>query len=127
MTNVLGLVAHPRTVATGIALGRVVLGVAAIAKPELPAKPWIGAGPAATPGVQVFARALGGRDIALGVLALAAGGRTRRLAVGMGAVADAVDMSATLVHWKDLPPRERWGLLAVTAGAAGLGTWAALR
>ncbi|MGQ0842650.1 MAG: hypothetical protein ACT4QF_00810 [Sporichthyaceae bacterium] len=127
MSNALSFATSPRTIGAGIALGRVVLGAAAIAKPALPAKPWIGAGPAAEPGVQVFARALGGRDIALGVLALASGGRTRRLAVGLGAMADAVDMSATLLHWKDLPPRDRWGILAVTAGAAGLGTWAALR
>lgn len=121
------LAANPKTIGTSIALGRAVLGFAAITRPELVAKPWIGAGPAATPGAQVFGRALGGRDLALGVLALTGSGRTRRLAVGFGATADAVDMAATLLHWKDLPPRERWGILALTTGAAGLGAWAALR
>lgn len=117
----------PRTVGTFIALGRVVLGLAAIAKPELPAKPWIGAAPAATPGVQVFARALGGRDVALGLAALA-GQRNpcaRRLTVGLGAFADGVDAAATLAAWRDLPRGGRVLILAIAGGAAGLGAWSA--
>lgn len=127
MSNALALVANPKTIGTSIALGRIALGLAAIVKPELPAKPWIGAAPAATPGVQVFARALGGRDVALGLAALA-GQRNpcaRRLTVGLGALADAVDAGATLAAWKDLPRGGRLMILAVAGGAAGLGAWSA--
>jgi hypothetical protein len=126
VNKALALATNPRTVGTSLALGRVALGIAAMAKPDLPAKPWVGAGAAATPGVQVFGRALGGRDLALGALALAARtDRARRLTVGMGALADGVDMAATLISWKDLPRAGRVLILAVTAGAVGLGAWSA--
>lgn len=127
MSNALALVTNPRALGTGIALGRVALGLAAIARPELPARPWVGAGPAATPAVQVFGRALGGRDVALGLAALAGRGRpgARRLTVGLGALADGVDMAATLLAWKDLPRGGRLMILAVTVGATGLGAWSA--
>lgn len=126
VSNALAVVSNPRTVGTSIALGRVALGLAAIAKPGLPAKPWIGAVPAATPAATVLGRALGGRDVALGLLALAArSDRARRLTVSMGALADGVDMAATLLSWKDLPRGGRMMILAVTVGATGLGVWSA--
>ncbi|HJZ25265.1 MAG TPA: hypothetical protein VJ370_03220, partial [Streptosporangiaceae bacterium] len=57
--------------ATAVAAGRVALGVTALAWPAVPARPWVG--PAAD-GVaaRVFGRALGARDLALGLGALAA-------------------------------------------------------
>ncbi len=127
VSNPLAAMANPTTLGTAIALGRVALGVAAVVKPEIPAKPWIGAGPAGTPGVQVFARALGGRDVALGLAAVAGRRRpsARRLTVGLGALADGVDMAATLLAWKDLPRGGRLMILAVTVGATGLGVWSA--
>jgi hypothetical protein len=127
VSNAWGLVTDPRTLGTGIALGRVALGIAAMVRPDLPARPWVGAGPAATPAVQVFGRALGGRDVALGLAALAGRRRpgARRLTVGLGAFADGVDMAATLLAWKDLPRAGRLTILAVTVGATGVGVWSA--
>ena len=51
--------------------------------------------------------------------------RARRLTVGVGALADGVDMAATLLAWKDLPRGGRLMILAVTVGATGLGVWSA--
>lgn len=129
VSNALAFVANPRTIGTTIALGRIALGAAAVVRPELPARPWIGAGPAATPGVQVFARALGGRDVALGLAALAGqcSPRARRLTVGLGALADGVDLAATALAWKDLPRGGRLMILAITVGATGLGAYSAVR
>jgi hypothetical protein len=91
----------PRLTGPAIAAGRVVLGVVAIARPALPARCWVSAERAGEPGVQVLARALGARDVALGVVALAACARgsagSRRATVGLGAFADGVDAAATLL------------------------------
>jgi hypothetical protein len=59
------------TAATAVAAGRVALGLAALARPDVPARPWVGAS-ADGLAAQVFGRALGGRDLALGLGALSA-------------------------------------------------------
>jgi hypothetical protein len=110
--------------ATAVAAGRVALGLTALAWPSLPARPWVG--PAADDlAARVFGRALGARDIALGLGALTA---LRRSAaepgsafawVAAGALSDALDVVASLSSWRELPRRSRW-LVAVSAGAAAL-------
>ena len=57
--------------ATVVAAGRVALGVTALAWPSVPARPWVGAA-ADDVAARVFGRALGARDLALGLGALAA-------------------------------------------------------
>ena len=57
--------------AAAVAVGRVGLGVAALVSPSVPARPWVGSS-ADELGAQVFGRALGARDLALGLGALAA-------------------------------------------------------
>jgi hypothetical protein len=108
----------------------VALGAVAIARPALPARAWVSAERATEPGVQVLARALGARDLALGVVTLAACARgsacARRATVGLGAFADGVDLAATLLAWRSLPARGRYLAVAATVGATALGTWAAL-
>jgi hypothetical protein len=120
----------PRLTGPAIAAGRVVLGVVAIARPALPARCWVSAERAGEPGVQVLARALGARDVALGVVALAACARgsagSRRATVGLGAFADGVDAAATLLAWRALPRGSRYLALAAAGGAAALGAHAAL-
>jgi hypothetical protein len=126
--------------AAALALARTALGLAALAWPSLIARPWVGRvnGPAA----RVFGRALGGRDIALGLGALAAlaqvppvragsaGAWTSAGAwVGAGALADSLDLLGTAAAWDELPPAGRW-LVAATAGGAaaagGAATWSLL-
>jgi hypothetical protein len=110
--------------ATAVALGRVALGVTALAWPSVPARPWVGAA-ADDVAAQVFGRALGARDLALGLGALvalqgpAAGTRSARGWVAAGALSDALDVVASLKSWPDLPRVTRW-LVAASAGGAAL-------
>jgi hypothetical protein len=108
--------------ATTVAAGRVALGVTALVWPSVPARPWVG--PAAD-GVaaRVFGRALGARDLALGLGALAAlqgpGAGSARAWVAAGALSDALDVVASVSSWDELPRFTRW-LVAASAGGAAL-------
>ncbi len=102
------------------ASGRVAIGVAAVAAPTLMARPWIGeVGDRAAS--RLLARTMGGRDLALGIgalRALAGSDQEARPWVALGGTADAVDALATVVAFASLPRRTRWGILAMTVGAA---------
>jgi hypothetical protein len=110
--------------AMAVAAGRVALGLTALAWPVLPARPWVGA-PADDLAARVFGRALGARDLALGLGALAAlrrpaaGARPACAWVAAGALADALDVAASALAWHELPRRGRW-LVAASAGGAAL-------
>lgn len=115
-----------------LAAGRVALGLTALAWPGVPARPWVGA-VADDVAVRVFGRALGARDLALGLGALAALQRpagapgSASTWVAAGALSDALDVAASLRSWRDLPRTGRW-LVAASAGGAALvgaaGAWA---
>jgi hypothetical protein len=130
--------------ATALAAARTAIGVVALASPALVGRPWVGAGAEATTG-RVLARALGGRDLALGLGALAAlrpppptatadrdtagqetvGPDRAALWVGMGAIADSLDVLATAAAWDELPTVGRWLVATSAGGAAVLGGAAA--
>ena len=113
-----------RPLARIVACGRIGIGVIAIVAPTLMARPWIGAD-AADSGSRLLARAMGGRDLALGVGALRAldiSDSEARPWVALGGMADAVDAVATVLAFGTLPRRSRWGILAVTVGAAVVST-----
>ncbi|HEY3952822.1 MAG TPA: hypothetical protein VGM53_05560 [Streptosporangiaceae bacterium] len=123
-----------------MAAARTGIGVVALLSPELVGRPWVGAA-AGTDQGRLLARALGGRDLALGVGALAALGRAQpsgtggaaagpadaALWVGLGAAADSLDVLATMRAWPKLPAVGRW-LVALSAGGAavagGAAAWA---
>src|SRR6516165_152288 len=67
-----------RQVALGLAAARVGVGLTAVVMPKLVARPWVGA-EAEGLGAAVLGRALGGRDIALGLGLLLAARRDRPL------------------------------------------------
>jgi hypothetical protein len=116
--------AFSRPSARFVAWGRVGIGVSAIVAPALMARPWIGA-EAGAPGSRLLARAMGGRDLALGFGALRAltiSDAEARPWVALGGMADAVDALATVLTFGSLPRRTRWGILAVTVGAAVVST-----
>jgi hypothetical protein len=69
--SVADLPALLRRGAVVVAAGRVALGLTALAWPSVPARPWVGAA-ADDVAARVFGRALGARDVALGLGALAA-------------------------------------------------------
>jgi hypothetical protein len=113
-------VATSRKLAQYIAWGRIGIGATAIATPVLVSRPWIGDA-AARPASRLLARALGGRDLALGIgalRALAISDQEARPWVALGGTADALDALATVIAFANLPRRWRWSILAVTAAAA---------
>jgi hypothetical protein len=109
--------------ALGVAAGRVALGLTALAWPAVPSRPWVGAG-ADDLTARVFGRALGGRDVALGLGAVAALARAdaepgaARAWVAAGALSDALDVAASLASWRELPKVGRLLVVASAAGAA---------
>ena len=117
--------------AVAVAAGRVALGLTALAWPAVPARPWVGAS-ADDLAARVFGRALGGRDLALGLGALAALRRpdaepgAAASWVAAGALSDALDVAASLASWRDLPRITRWLVAASAGGAALTGAAAAL-
>jgi hypothetical protein len=109
--------------ARAVAAGRVVLGLTALGWPSVPARPWVGAA-ADGLGARVFGRALGARDLALGLGALAAlqGSAAdpgpASAWVAAGALSDALDVAASLASWRELPRVGRWLVVASAGGAA---------
>jgi hypothetical protein len=119
-----GALALLRHAAAAVAAGRVVLGVAALAQPSAVARPWVGAS-AGDWGTGVLGRALGARDLALGLGALAAAGqaagspRSAGAWYAAGSLSDALDFAITVTTWPRLPKVTRW-LIAASAGGAAI-------
>ncbi len=114
-----------------VAAGRLALGLTALAWPSVPARPWVGAA-ADDVAARVFGRALGARDVALGLGALAALQRSAAEPgpasawVAAGALSDALDVAASLASWHELPRFTRWLVAGSAGGAALTGAAAAL-
>src|SRR5690348_13210560 len=104
-----------RILATLISAGRAVFGVAFIAQPKLMDRGWIGK-PARLPGPQVLTRAVGSRDLVLGLgglQAVARGDGSAQPWLAAAAICDAVDFGATWVAGSKIPSRGRRGVLAI--------------
>jgi hypothetical protein len=123
-----GLLRHG---ARAVAAGRVALGLTALVWPSVPARPWVG-GAADELGARVFGRALGARDLALGLGALAAlqgsdnGAGSASAWVAAGALSDALDVVASVASWRELPRVGRWLVVGSAGGAALAGAAGAL-
>jgi hypothetical protein len=116
-----------RALAASVAWGRIGLGVTAMLTPAVPLRPWVGRDIAWRPRAKMLARALGARDIALGVgviLALRHEAPVRGWVEG-GGLADAGDLVATLLAFGTLPRLGRWAVLGSTAGAVAASRLAA--
>ena len=117
--------------ATVVAAGRVAIGLTALAWPSVPSRPWVGAA-SDDLAAQVFGRALGARDVALGLGALTALRRAQAEPgsagawVAAGAMSDALDVVASLSSWRRLPRTGRWLVAGSAAAAALVGAAAAL-
>ena len=112
--------ASGRRVALAIAWGRVAIGGAALVAPLALARPWVGDA-VDTTSVKLLARALGGRDLALGVgtlRALARSDEEARPWVALAGMSDAVDALVTVVAFGRLSPWTRWVVLGASVGAA---------
>ena len=116
-----------RQLAASVAWGRIALGVTAMLTPSIPLRPWIGRELAWRPRAKLLARALGARDLALGlgvVLALRHDAPVRGWVEG-GGLADAGDAVATLLAFRTLPRAGRWAVLGASGGAAAAARLAA--
>jgi len=115
-----------RRAALGLAAARVGLGAAAIVMPGRALRPWIGEDSGRL-GSAVIGRALGGRDIALGLGSLMAArkGTPIRGWTEAAALSDLIDTAATAVSFGKLPSGGRWLVLASSAGAAAVGVTSA--
>lgn len=78
---------------TGLALGRVAIGLGSIAQPDLAMK-LFRLSPADNDQLPYMARMFGSREVALGALTLAASGGTRRNLILAGIAVDAADAVA---------------------------------
>ncbi len=110
---------------TGLSLGRIAVGIGAIARPDLVGQMLgVDRSNAQWP---YIARMFGGREIALGTVTLLAAGTARRNLVLAGMAVDATDaMSGLLaIREKSVNPAMAVGIVgaglgAVVSGAAGL-------
>lgn len=116
-----------RAVARLLAVGRIGIGLGLLLTPAVAARGW-GGQVTAEPGAKLFLRALGGRDLLLGLGALRTlgeGDGSAEAWVRASALADATDAAATLVAVRHLPSPGRWVTIAVASTAAVLGLNAA--
>lgn len=108
--------------AHALGLVRLGVGVALVVAPAFAGRVWVGEH-ADGPGTRVFARAIGARDAALGlrIVQLARSGRVPRELVAFGAIADGMDMLATLIASRQLTPARRVAmpLIAAAVGVVG--------
>jgi hypothetical protein len=117
-----------RILALLISMGRFLFGVAFIAKPKLMDRAWIGK-QARIPGAQLLARAVGARDLVLGLGGLQALTRDDGSAppwLGAGAICDAVDFGATWAAGRTIPRQARRDVLATAGVFSVLSTIAAV-
>jgi hypothetical protein len=111
-----------------ISLGRLLFGTAFITNPKLMDEGWIGR-QARLPGAQVLTRAVGARDLALGLGGLQSAIRndgSARPWMAAAALCDAVDFGATWSAGRRIPRKARTGVLAIASGAAVLSAIAAV-
>ncbi|MBA3358266.1 MAG: hypothetical protein H0U20_02290 [Thermoleophilaceae bacterium] len=113
-----------RQIATVHAGGRVVVGVALALAPRVAAAGWIGQDANRAP-VTAVTRALGVRDALMGVGVLSTLNDTEAAKpwLTVCAVADAVDLGATLMARDQLPNQGVLAVTVVAAGSAALGVW----
>jgi hypothetical protein len=115
-----------RDAALVIALGRVGIGATLLLSPVPINRGWVG-DDAARPGARVLGRAVGVRDLVLGVGAILAlrGSSPARPWLVAGALADLGDLGATLGERRALPRTGRLGVGTLAGGSALLGGWLA--
>jgi len=115
---------EPRDIAIALARGRMALGAVALIAPGLAARSMFG-GEGSRPAAKLFARMIGGRDLALGlgvVIALDRGAPVRGW-LEAGALADGVDLVGSLAARDDMAPSAFAGIVALAGGAVLTGLW----
>lgn len=114
----------PRELARLHGLGRAVVGLTLTLAPERAGAGWIGRD-AGRPGARVMTRAMGARDLAIGLgAAYTAGqGYGAKPWQRAGVLADTADLLPTLRERDALPPTAVLGVSAIVGGSLLLGLW----
>ena len=103
---------------TGLAVGRIAVGLVSLVSPSLAAKLFLLDGPG-NPALPYLSRMFGSREIALGGLTLAASGDARRRLVQVGVAIDAADAFTGISAASSGAVSKKAGIvLAVVATAA---------
>jgi hypothetical protein len=112
-----------------LAAARTLLGVVAVVRPLPALCVWVRSDGDRRPAIGVLGRALGGRDIGLGLGTLWALSRGAGAPawLGAGAVADTVDLLASVASWRHLPTRARVLVVPASGAAAAAGLFGATR
>ncbi|WP_343909585.1 hypothetical protein [Nocardioides aquiterrae] len=112
----------------GLSLGRIAVGAAAVANPQLVAKN-LGLDPVSNPQVPYVTRLFGLREVALGLATLTTGGRSRTGVIGIGVLVDAGDAATSYLAMQDGQISRKAGLtlLAPAVGAVASGLLALVR
>jgi hypothetical protein len=108
-----------------MSISRIGVGLGLIAAPRVVTGMWLGR-PSFHPAAKVLARALGARDVAigLGVLAAMGAGRTPRPWLVAGTLADVCDVMATVIERDSLPGAAVPIVVAAGGGGAAIGAYA---
>mgnify|MGYP000541219842 CR=1 FL=1 len=105
---------------TGLSLGRIALGIGALAAPGTTAR-LFGVDPDANPQLGIFGRMFGAREIALGAVTLAARGSLRRNLTVVGIAVDGADAASGVVELAGGGmPKLQGGALVAVATTIGL-------
>jgi hypothetical protein len=112
----------------GLSLGRIAVGAAAVATPEVVAKN-LGLDPATNPQVSYVTRLFGLREVALGLATLTTAGRSRKGVIGIGVLVDAGDAATSYLAMQQGQISRKAGLtlMAPAVGAVGSGLLALVR
>jgi hypothetical protein len=115
---------EPVALARGVAAGRAGLGVALLVAPGPIGRRWLGPD-ARRPAARVALRAMGARDVAIGLGALQAlaTDAPARAWLRAGAVGDATDVLVTLRARRDLPLLGTVLVSAMATGGTAVGAW----
>ena len=112
----------------GLSLGRIAVGTLAVANPAMAAKTFQ-LDATSNPQVPYVLRLFGAREIALGLVTLFAGGKTRRGVIAVGVGVDGVDAATAYFAMRDgtVTKKTAYTLLAPAVGAVGSGLLALVK
>lgn len=112
----------------GLSLGRIAVGSLAVANPDMAAKTFQ-LDATSNPQVPYVLRLFGAREIALGLVTLFAGGKTRRGVIAVGVAVDAADAATAYLALQDgtVTKKTAYTLLAPAVGAVASGLLALVK
>ncbi|HZV72158.1 MAG TPA: hypothetical protein VFF79_00430 [Conexibacter sp.] len=111
---------NPRSLLTTLAVGRLMIGAALVAKPQSQVGAgWVGKEEASRPSTGLLFRSVGARDmaLALGTLAAQRSGSPLKPWLLGATLADTVDLAATFAAGKAIPAKGKAAIALLAGGA----------